>query len=1261
MSNDDTKKIIEEIDYIKNSVYLRDQYLETKNERTINKIDDSKTMNDDLAEKYWKKISNVKNVKQQEIVPIPRDIAHKLENFRKKLVNISTRNRMIWIGKENKSSFLDLFNLPNKVLSEMEKSLRSESEKAFALKVDEEYLKKVNLRDQDIFDNKDEEYKIEPNFKNWNFNHFKRIYDTQSFIFTEKGLKSVYFVNYFLETIYKNKSLDLPVRAPIFLFPVDLSVNVSQHIINLNFNNKQSVIVNKFILEKIFGLEEFDYNESLTQDENLNNLLEKANLKSEEIKISHELEKFQVKNRDNITQNERKITIVKHSSIGIFNKFENPIEKYISDILNKNLINVRLLDFLSEKDLYTSNQRREFDEYFNDLVNNDNNIFYIDKLNFQQLEAIKKINYNELNHLSIWGPPGTGKSQVIVSIIYDQLVKNKRIAVVAEKKVALDVIYQRLGKLQASAIKVFDLEDKKMFYSQIENSFEAMKSSGNVGNRGQLKDLNEQILELKAELESELNRLDELNLNQPIKNQENYRIVDFIDSIKEFYSNSLESKELEINHRIIDIWNKEKTDRNSIKNIINSYNKLTSFSDNEYKLIFKLIKENIQGRNNDQLIDELSYKIIEIKKINRILENIEPEKIFKNLKKILKGKSVEDQRLFEILTYDLNLDKSNLKNKNVDVLIQEAKRVIEINNQRIVDIKEQIDFIRENYLIYKGFFDLTPLDREIMIFKDDYKNEFELVDIYSAMIKKFVKENINFNFRMDILDNYKNIMNNIKVIENQIIAKNKVWISIHEALKFNDAIESSDRISLIKTKITKKTKQSIPKFMSEHGKEIKEAYKIWLMQPEVLVELFKNDPPFDVILIDESSQIFLERSIPIIPMAKKLVVLGDEKQLAPSDFFQGRDEGEEEFIEEFDNNVSLLSYAKNKFPEIMLKNHYRSNHQELIDFSNKQFYNKKLFFISKNQRSDIKPIEYIEVKNARYVKNINQKNAQVVAKTLITISEDKLLKNKTVGIITLNTKQVDLINDFIEHFAQKDRTFSSWLESKRKNDKDGLFVKSIENVQGDERDIIILDTMYGPNEDGIQRFNFGPITREGGENRINVAITRSKDKMYIINSINLKEAFTKSKEAKWKGTGIFINYILYVKKINDSSIKEYESLEMKKIIDSKFKQKLYNNLKQLIEKEFNLTLTVPKKNYGYKIDFVIVDKHEQILYGIKIDEEKENWNLKSREREITKNEFLINRGWKIFKLWSINYLWNPEKEINILIEELHKQEKLRKK
>ena len=287
----------------------------------------------------------------------------------------------------------------------------------------------------------------------------------------------------------------------------------------------------------------------------------------------------------------------------------------------------------------------------------------------------------------------------------------------------------------------------------------------------------------------------------------------------------------------------------------------------------------------------------------------------------------------------------------------------------------------------------------------------------------------------------------------------------------------------------------------------------WMASPESVSALFPMEEIFDLVLFDEASQTFVEKGIPAMYRGKQIMVAGDNKQLRPNDLYKVRwedDETEDPALEV----DSLLELVEKHLMNIQLQGHYRSKSLDLIDFSNKHFYDGKLTLlpdfevVKKNEPA----IHYIKV-DGIWENNTNEVEARKVAELIFELLVNS--PEKEIGVVTFNARQQMLVLDVLES------------ESMAKNQPlpDNLFVKNIENVQGDERDIIIFSTAYGPDKNGKMIMQFGSLNLAGGENRLNVAITRARESIFIVSSIHPQQL--KVSESLNEGPKLLRKYLEY--------------------------------------------------------------------------------------------------------------------------------------
>ena len=277
----------------------------------------------------------------------------------------------------------------------------------------------------------------------------------------------------------------------------------------------------------------------------------------------------------------------------------------------------------------------------------------------------------------------------------------------------------------------------------------------------------------------------------------------------------------------------------------------------------------------------------------------------------------------------------------------------------------------------------------------------------------------------------------------------------------------------------------IRKVVEGFSDEVFRLIPCWMASPEAVSTLFPMEAGlFDLVIFDEASQCYAEYGLPAAYRGKQVVITGDSKQLSPSDLYRVRyEESPDEEAPVATEIDSLLDLAAQTLTQRQLTGHYRSSSLDLIDFSNQHFYKNTLRLLPDFRRvNDTEPgIHYLHV-NGVWEKNTNPVEAQRVLELLRELAESKM----SVGIVTFNFHQQQLIQDLLE---------------KEKITAEGLFVKNIENVQGDERDVIIFSIGYAPDERGKLAMQFGTLNTQGGENRLNVAVTRARQRVYVVTSL----------------------------------------------------------------------------------------------------------------------------------------------------------------
>jgi superfamily I DNA and/or RNA helicase len=401
---------------------------------------------------------------------------------------------------------------------------------------------------------------------------------------------------------------------------------------------------------------------------------------------------------------------------------------------------------------------------------------------------------------------------------------------------------------------------------------------------------------------------------------------------------------------------------------------------------------------------------------------------------------------------------------------------------------------------------------------------------------------------------------------------------------------------------------------------------LYLMSPTAVAETFPCEKElFDVVVFDEASQLRLEEVLPIVHRAKRVVVVGDSEQLPPTDFFRSN-AIQAETADQLQFS-SFLMAAKAAFKSEQLTWHYRSMSQELIQFSNAAFYKNslKVFPSFKAPKPALKSLRVEGVYE-------NRQN-QVEAKSLVDHFAN-LLKNdrkSSFAIITLSEAQLETIEFALDEKRKVDAAFNQLMEREEARFENGAFegllLKNLENMQGEERDIVLISIGYGFDKEGKFRQNFGPIMREGGDRRLNVLFSRAKAQMQVFHSFDPADLSNDNNVGIWT----LKQFLKYVKAV------ETENIEQTKNIIKLMSRSQVKTIEEKMEQS-NAVLTILQKNADLKpILVTIKDEH---LHYQQIENDLETstiYELEASEAN-TWHEFFVakrvleNRGFEVKKV-----------------------------
>lgn len=404
-----------------------------------------------------------------------------------------------------------------------------------------------------------------------------------------------------------------------------------------------------------------------------------------------------------------------------------------------------------------------------------------------------------------------------------------------------------------------------------------------------------------------------------------------------------------------------------------------------------------------------------------------------------------------------------------------------------------------------------------------------------------------------------------------------------------------------------------------------------LMSPMSIAQYLdvKKQPKFDLVVFDEASQMPTSEAVGAIARGENVIVVGDPKQMPPTSFFSVNSV-DEDVVDLNDLESILDDCLALSIPSRYLQYHYRSKHESLISFSNSQYYNSKLVtFPSPDDR--VSKVSYVKVEGF-YDKGKSRQNkaeAKAVVDEVVRLLSEEESRKRSLGIVTFSAVQQALIDDMLtEVFAKHPE-----LDEAANQCAEPLFVKNLENVQGDERDIILFSVGYGPDEKGNVSMNFGPLNQVGGERRLNVAVSRARYEMKVFSTLTSEHIDLNRTEAEGvRGLKEFLAFAQYGNRTltqdDMETVKGYESIA--ELIAVELKKDGYE-------------VDVNVGSSSFRVDVAVVDPNDKgrYLLGILCDGDAYFNSQTARDREICQPGILQGLGWNLMKVWTVDW-WNDK-------------------
>ena len=1164
----------------------------------------------DFNKKYASKFLNVLksfNTAHTKSIKVSKQASKILHHYKDRLTNMSQTNTNLYMGQIYQNHSFDLTEIEN-------------SDELYA------YLTNNRLKN------------LKLNYQNdTQERHITKLYREVNKSFIETGSYNLYIAYPYVEGIFAKEKF--PIKAPLLYFPVKIERTLRTFTIKKD--SERDIIFNRDLLLITSKIEKSTIDATMPSlsdfsDKTLNDVVipyyEKHGIKIDVDQKSSLIIAFKNELKELFLKDHHPKFLVKnYMTLSRFQIYSSSIQKDMERILQSKQYNDLLEGLIDESNLF----KQEVDHPMSITSDpiDEQKISYINDLNFSQEKVIELLNTEK--KIVIWGPPGTGKSQTITSLIATSILRGENVLVVSEKKVALDVIYSRLKNASKYAMFIDDAENKQDFYFKLNKLFEPEPP---------VRTLNNDIYALEVEIKRQLNDMEK--------------------SLKLLYGHSFDNKP------IFEVFRRYIKDKDILLNLT-PFDIHKLFNETFKKPTFKLVDSIEQTFDTDnhlkrmmdldwhlenyKILDKLETKIPRSQKImfDQMHDAYTALKVKYQVVGFFRKRRIKHKfinQYLDLITYLST--KRSIRRKYLAQLFVDDRlhQYVAANINRLNKLKTIYEGLTQNEV---KFLKLMHSNAKLKSIEDSHKLRNYIFDgYYSGFIEVFKSNNQKHLY---IFDNYQEKVEQLKNIMHQ---KMQITNESFEMELYKHALNlnNTKRIMDIKRTIERSHKPSIKAFIEMFQLEMKNHVRLWMMTPEVVSAILPLEHGmFDLVIFDEASQMYVEKGIPAIYRAKKVVIAGDPKQLRPSSLGKGRTEELDEFYEDDIlkdvtlDAKSLLDLARYKFREALLNYHYRSTYEELIAFSNHAFYDAKLM-ISPNQKRPLNPpIEYVYVKDAKFENRRNKKEALIVVEVIKKIFRTRQ-NNESIGVITFNSTQRDAIENAIDQQLFKKGVYQKQFEQEMFRKDDGedksLFIKNIENVQGDERDIIIFSMGYAKNESGQVMRRFGWLNHEGGQNRLNVAITRAKQKIYFVSSLYPEEF--KVEDLTSVGPKLlkdFMRYCYYISTENEPLAKAVLNQLFSSEVDTR--QKLTNIMITDVKKRLERLGFDSDMNIGigkYRMNLAIKDSSNN-AYKLGILSDFNETTLNARRDLLHQEKYLEARGWTVYRLLESNWYTDPTKEL----------------
>lgn len=621
------------------------------------------------------------------------------------------------------------------------------------------------------------------------------------------------------------------------------------------------------------------------------------------------------------------------------------------------------------------------------------------------------------------------------------------------------------------------------------------------------------------------------------------------------------------------------------------------------------------------------------------------ENNFKYSDEIVETKSTEISYFIELET-TFNEHKKNYETLT-GINFQQTENWISETEKQLESIKIHLPQLRNwmNYIQLRNQGDRLSLNWLISAYENKMCNSDNLTDYFNynlhASISRLIisqHESLSL-FNVDLfeskIEQYKKIA---KDFQNLTIQELRFKLASQLPNTTAEAMQSSE-IGILQRAIKNRGRGlSIRKLFDQIPALLPRIAPCMLMSPISVAQYFNvNTNHFDILIFDEASQLPTCEAVSALARAKQAIIVGDPKQMPPTSFFSTVKLDEENMdVEDLESILDdCLSLS---VPSKYLLRHYRSKHESLIAFSNVNYYENKLLtfpsFDDLNRKVKYHPVKGFYDKGKT---RTNKFEADEIVQYIKLHYSDPKKRKLSLGVVTFSQTQQSLIEDKLQNLF----IFHPNLEEFANESNEPLFVKNLENVQGDERDIILFSVCYAPDEQGKMSMNFGPLNRDGGWRRLNVAVTRARYEMHIFATLQTDQIdLTRTSAEGVAGLKAFLQF----------AEKGHLSIRSEDVQENFKKQHLSASIsKKLIEKGLNVKCNIGTSDFKVDIGIIHPDRPQEYILGIIVDGYYYYNAHTANDREMVMPSMLKALGWNIHRIWTIDWSENSDKIIDTII------------